>query len=112
MSDATHVMRPLWGSLFAAFAALNVWALASSGFEGVASYFRTMGPIDLVAAVDLVLALIIGMVLVVRNAAERSLRAREFVILTVFTGRIALLAYLARHGVGDPSQTSPTRPAA
>ena len=105
-------MAPFTRSFTVAFAALNVWALASSGFEGVASYFRTMGPIDLVAAVDLVLALIIGMVLVVRNAAERSLRAREFVILTVFTGSLGLLAYLARHGVGDPSQTSPTHPAA
>ena len=112
MFVSAHAMRAIWGSLFAAFATLNIWALASSGFEGVAGYFRTMGPIDLVAAVDLVLALIIGIVLVARNAAERSLRAREFVILTVFAGSLGLLAYLARHGVGDPSEGSPTRPTA
>ena len=101
-------MRLSWLTLFVAFAALNVLALASAGWDGVVMYFTTMGPIDLVAAVDLVLALLIGMVLVARNARERSLRSRPFVLLTLVTGSLGLLAYLARHGVADPSPSSHT----
>ena len=71
-------MRLTWLTLFVAFAALNVWALASAGWDGVVRYFTTMGPIDLVAAVDLVLALLMGLVLTARNArSERSAPARS-----------------------------------
>lgn len=101
-------MRMGWLTLFLAFAALNVWALASAGWDGLVTYFTTMGPIDLVAAVDLVLALLIGLVLVVRNAQERSLRSRPFVLLTLAAGSLGLLAYLARHGVADPAPSSTT----
>ena len=103
-------MRALWLTLLVAFAALNAWALLTAGWDGVVSYFTTMGPIDLVAAVDLVLALLIGIVLVTRNARERSLRSRAFVLLTLFTGSLGLLAYLARHGVADPATPSKAGP--
>lgn len=97
-------MRVIWFTLLVAFAALNTWALVSAGWDGLVSYFTTMGPIDVVAAVDLILALIIGIVLVARNARERSLRSRPFVLLTLLTGSLGLLLYLARHGVADPAQ--------
>jgi hypothetical protein len=101
-------MRLGWLTLFVAFAALNVWALATVGWDGVVAYFTTMGPIELVAAVDLVLALLIGVVLVVRNAHERSLRSGPFVLLTLVAGSLGLLAYLARHDVADPAPSSTT----
>jgi hypothetical protein len=106
MSVNTSGMRAIWLTLLVGFAALNVWALASAGWGGVVAYFTTMGPIDLVAAVDLVIALLIGIVLIARNARERSLDFRPFVLLTVLTGSLGLLGYLSRHGVADRSRTS------
>jgi hypothetical protein len=50
----------------------------------------------------LILAFLVGIVLVGRNARERSIDARPFVLLTLFTGSIGLLGYLARHDVADP----------
>jgi hypothetical protein len=47
---------------------------------------------------------------VTRNARERSLRSRAFVLLTLFTGSLGLLAYLARHGVADPATPSKAGP--
>ena len=49
-------IRGIWVALLVAFAALNAWALASAGWDGLVTYFTTMGPIDVVAAVDLILA--------------------------------------------------------
>ena len=99
-------MRAVWLVLLVGFAGLNAWALATAGWEGLVSYFTSMGPIELVATVDLILALLIGIVLVARNARERSLDSRPFVLLTLLTGSIGLLLYLVRHGVADPSQPS------
>ena len=104
--STTNGMRAFWLTLALAFAALNVWALASAGWDGLLSYFTTMGAIDVVAAVDLILALFVGIILIVRNARERSIRPRAFVLLTMLTGSLGLLAYLARHGLADPSQSS------
>ena len=103
-------IRGIWLTMLVAFAALNVWALAVAGWDGLVAYFTTMGPIDLVAAADLILALVIGIVLVVRNAQERSLRFRPYVLATLLTGSLGLLAYLTRHGVADaPQRSSQTR---
>jgi hypothetical protein len=101
----------MWLILLVAFAILNAWALLSAGWDGVVTYFTTMGPIELVAAVDLILALLIGIVLVARNARERSLHSRPFVLLTLLTGSLGLLAYLSRHGVADTDQPSAARSA-
>jgi hypothetical protein len=97
-------MRAIWMALFVAFAALNVWALATVGWKGVVAYFTTMGPIELVAAIDLVLALLIGIVFTIRNARERSISPGPYILLTLLTGSLGLLGYLARHGVAEPSR--------
>ena len=101
MTTTATGMRALWLVLLLGFAALNVWALATVGWDGVVRYFTTMGPIELVAAVDLVIALLIGIVLVVRNARERSIPPAPYVLLTLLTGSLGLLGYLARHGVAN-----------
>ena len=97
-------IRAIGLALLVAFAGLNVWALASAGWDGVLTYFSTMGPIELLAAVDLILALFIGIVFAVRNARERSIASAPYVVLTLLTGSIGLLGYLARHGVTDATQ--------
>jgi hypothetical protein len=79
MSNSTAV-RAVWLTLLLAFAALNIWALAAAGWDGLVGYFTTMGPIELLAAVDLILALLIGIVLVARGTpeSEPSTRARSW----------------------------------
>lgn len=89
--------RLAWTGLAIAFAGLNVWALATAGVEGIATYLTTLGPIGLLATADLLLALLVGVILVVRDARRRRADARLFVVLTLGTGSLGLLAYLARH---------------
>jgi hypothetical protein len=89
--------RVVWITLAVAFAALNVWAVASAGLEGIVAYLSDLGPIGVVATVDLVLALIVGLTFVVRDARARRVDARPFVVLTLGTGSLGLLAYLGRH---------------
>jgi len=109
MASNSPRTRLVWAGLLVGFAGLNVWALATAGFEGVITYFTNVGPVSLVASVDLVLALLVGIVLVVRNARERSLSSRGFVLLTLITGSLGLLGYLARHGTSDAERTVTAR---
>lgn len=109
MSGTLIRTRSPWLALLAGFAALNAWALAAVGWDGVVRYFTTMEPISVVAAVDLVLALLIGIVLISENARQRSIRSAPYIILTVLTGSLGLIVYLAHHGVVDrdhPSESS------
>lgn len=50
-----------------------------------------------VATVDLVLALLVGLTFVVRDARARRVDARPFVALTLGTGSLGLLTYLWQH---------------
>ncbi len=60
----------------------------------------------MLATVDLVVALVIGMVFVVRHAGRRGFDARPFLLLTLLTGCLGLLGYLARFGM-DGAGTDP-----
>ena len=90
-------MRSTWAAIMVAFAALNAWALAVAGLDGIVAYLTTLSPIGIVATVDLVLWLLVGITFVVRHARRRAVDARPWVALTLVTGSIGLLAYLARH---------------
>jgi hypothetical protein len=92
-------IRGAWTALMVAFAALNIWGLAVAGLDGVVAYLTTLGPIGIVATVDLVLALLVGLTFVGRHARSRAIDVRPWVGLTLATGSIGLLAYLARHDV-------------
>jgi hypothetical protein len=89
--------RSAWIILLIGFAALNLGALALAGLDGIASYLAGLGPIGVLATVDLMLALLVALVFVVRDASARGVDARPFVGLTVLTGSLGLLAYLARY---------------
>jgi len=88
--------RWLWAALALAFAAINAWALQTSGVDGVVAYLTSLGPIGVLATVDLLLALLVGLAFVLRDARERADDARPFVAMTLATGSLGLLAYLAR----------------
>jgi hypothetical protein len=82
-----------------AFGALNIWALAVAGLDGVTAYLTSLGPIGILATVDLLLALLVGATLIIRLARLHAVDARPYVALTLTTGSLGLLAYLARHDV-------------
>lgn len=96
-----QAQRAMWGVSLVAFAALNVWAFAMEGLDGLVDHLTTLGPFGILSAVDLVLALVIGMVFVARDARRRRVDARPYLLLTAFTGSLGLLGYLTRHGLGD-----------
>lgn len=107
MSSSMSVSKVVWAAGFIGFAALNVWAIAVGGLSGFVDYLTTLGPFGVLATVDLLIALLIGMVFVVRNAGARSIDARPYLILTLVTGSLGLLGYLARRGIG-PGATDAT----
>lgn len=78
-----------------AFAAMTVLVLLEYGpvawIEPILATSATR-----LAAVDLVIALTVAIGFMVRDARERRIRAAGFVVLTVLTGSVGLLAYLAR----------------
>jgi hypothetical protein len=98
--------RLIWTTLAIGFAALNVWALAVDGIDGIVDYLAALTPIGMVASVDLLLALVVGLVLLWRHAAASRVDGRPFVVLTLLTGSLGLLAYLARHDAEPHDESS------
>lgn len=98
MTAPTSTVRLAWSALLVAFAALNVWALTTDGLAGFLTYLGGLGPIGILATADLLLALLVGGYFIVRDARSRARDARPFLLLTLATGSLGLLAYLARHG--------------
>jgi hypothetical protein len=106
------VTRTTWTALMVAFAALNVWALAVDGLDGLVAYLTTLSPIGMLATVDLLLALLVSLTLITRVARLQAVDARPYVALTLATGSLGLLAYLARHDVSArPVTTAHDTPA-
>ena len=95
-------MRILWTAALVGFAALNVYALAAGGLPGLAAYLGRLGPWGLVATVDLLLALCIGITWMRRDARSRGVSPTPYLVLTLATGSLGLLLYLAVHG-GRPA---------
>lgn len=98
--------RTTWTALLVAFTTLNLWALTVDGLDGLAAYLTSLSPIGILATVDLVLALLVALTLIVRLARLHAVDVRPFVALTLATGSLGLLAYLARHdGAPRPGAT-------
>lgn len=94
-------LRPVWAILAISFAALNVWVILVAGVDGIGAYLMALGPVGLLASADLVLALLVGLAFIARDARERGGDARPFVVLTLLTGSLGLLAYLAQRREAD-----------
>ena len=105
-------MRTIWAILLIAFAALNLYALASAGAGALIVYPTTLPTWGVVATVDLVLALCVGMYWMVLDARRRGVSATPFIILTLLTGSVGLLAYLAMHSAtrGTGARPMPREP--
>lgn len=109
---STFARRAAWSLVAIEFAALTAWALVSAGLEGLGAFFTTLGPIGILVIVDLLLALLVGVILIERDAKRRGTSSLPFVLLTLGTGSLGLLAYLARHDERDPGRDRPGASAA
>jgi hypothetical protein len=87
-------MRTIWAILLIAFVALNLYALISAGVGALISYPTALPAWGVVATVDLVLALCVGIYWTALDARSRGVSALPFIILTLLTGSVGLLAYL------------------
>jgi hypothetical protein len=100
-------MRTIWAILLIAFVALNLYALATAGVGALLSYPTTLSVWGVVATLDLVLALCVGMYWTALDARRRGVSGLPFIILTLLTGSVGLLAYLAIHSATRGSGTRP-----
>ena len=91
-------MRILWISALIGFATLNVYALAAGGVAEFFAYLGRLGPWGIVATADLLLALLIGITWMWRDGRTRGISTAPFIALTLATGSLGLLLYLAVHG--------------
>lgn len=89
--------RALWTVLGLVFLTVNLYAFAAGDLAGLLGYLGGLGPWGLLATVDLVLALVVGLYFVWRDARARSVSPWPWVALTCTTGSLGLLFYLARH---------------
>lgn len=85
--------------IFIAFVAYTIWAVLEVGFIGLLTNPQTFAgtsvPIGgLQIAIDLVIAIVIATGFLWKDAKARGINYWPFLILTLFTGSIALLAYL------------------
>jgi uncharacterized membrane protein len=91
-------MKLLWGTLLVGFGALNIYGFVASDLAGLVAYFKNLGPWGIVATADLMIALLIGISWMWRDARAKGLSALPYIVLAIATGSIGLLAYLVRHG--------------
>jgi hypothetical protein len=88
--------RWFWAALAVAFGALNVFAFTQDGLDRLVLFLTTLGPWHIVVMADLLLALLVGLTLLWKDAGSRGLDPRPYVVLTLLTGSIGLLLYMAR----------------
>ncbi len=91
--------KRLWLFLLIVFAAVNVFAFAVGSFAGLATYLGNLGPWGILATVDLLIALMIGVGWMWKDARQREVSPVPYLLLTLATGSLGLLVYLARFGM-------------
>jgi hypothetical protein len=89
--------KVIWAVLLVAFAALNVYAMLAGGLAGFGDYLSGLGPWGILATADLLIALLIGVVWMWRDARLKGVSALPYTFLTLATGSLGLLLYLIRH---------------
>ena len=79
-----------------AFALLTGYAVVSASYSGLAELFQEANLWTIQLMCDLVIALAITLVWMVRDARRRGMSATPYVVLTCLTGSFGPLAYLLR----------------
>ena len=89
-----HHMKPVAVALFIPFALLTVYAVYSVGYIGIFDYHRH-SPAGWQVFADLVVALILVLGWLIKDARATGRNPWPWVVATLFTGSIAPLLYLA-----------------
>jgi hypothetical protein len=87
----------LWVGLFVGFASVNVYALMAGGLAALGAYLSDLGPWGVLATADLLIALLLGVVWMWRDASTKRVAPLPYALLTLATGSLGLLLYLIRH---------------
>jgi hypothetical protein len=90
-----------WSLVLVGFLLVNIYAFAAGDFTDLVRYLRELGPWGRLATVDLCLSLGIGVAWMWGDARQKGISPVPYAILTLLTGSVGLLLYLARHG-GSP----------
>ena len=90
--------RLVWTAALAGFFAMNVYAFWAGDLAGLARYLTDLGPWGQLATVDLLAALFIAVAWTWRDARALGRSPWPWVFLTLGTGSLGLLAYLAAFG--------------
>jgi hypothetical protein len=97
--------KTIWIALFAGFAGINVYAALVGDLAALGEYLRGLGPWGILATADLLIALLLGVVWMWRDARLKGVAPLPYALLTVATGSLGLLLYLLRHD-GMPRRAS------
>jgi hypothetical protein len=89
--------KVLWIVLFVGFATINLYALIAGGFAALGEYLRNLGAWGLLATADLLMALLLAVVWMWRDARAKRVAPLPYALLTLATGSLGLLLYLIRH---------------
>ena len=83
------------------FIALNVYAFATAGLDGLWAFLGDMGPWGWVLSVDLVLALGLCMYWMYADGRRRGTSSLPEMVLTALTGSVGPLLYLVRRPAAE-----------
>ncbi|MCB9529323.1 MAG: hypothetical protein H6703_13085 [Myxococcales bacterium] len=89
------------GVLLLDLLAVSAWAIASDGITGIVDYIAAMGPWGWQLGVDLVVALVLVMGWMWRDARSRGKNPVGWMVATVLLGSIAPLVYLLLRPAGE-----------
>jgi hypothetical protein len=89
-------MKHIAALALVAFAALNVYVMATSGLAGFGAFLEDLNGWSVLLITDLCIALTLVSSWMVRDAKAQNMAVVPYLLLTVFTGSIGPLAYLVR----------------
>ena len=100
--------NPLWLILLLAFAAVNIYAFIAGTFGELVVFLQDLGPWGTLAIADLLVALTIGVGWMWQDARTRAINPVPYLLLTLATGSLGLLAYLVRNGIAGKAGGVPS----
>lgn len=90
--------RLIWTAALIGFLAVNAYAFVFGDLAGLEAYLLNLGPWGILATVDLLAALTVAVAWTWVDARAKGLSPWPWALLTLGTGSVGILAYLALHG--------------
>ncbi|MFO0601079.1 MAG: SRPBCC family protein [Myxococcaceae bacterium] len=93
--------RMMWTAALFGFLAVNAYAFVLGDLAGLKAYLLNLGPWGILATADLLAALTVSVAWTWVDARSKGLSPWPWALLTLGTGSVGILGYLALHG-GPP----------